>query len=66
MGPALTAVLLLQEYFAHVAGKHEAEQLGEDTERHGGEEEREALSSPSAWPAHPSWRDVCARGKANP
>lgn len=29
-GGLLTAVLLLQEHFAHVAGKHEAEQLGEE------------------------------------
>lgn len=44
-GAALTAVLLFQEHFAHITGKHEAEQLagggGNDSQ-----EEQDKLSLP--------------------
>jgi len=52
-GSGLTAVLLFQEYFAHVAGEHEAKQLREDTAHQKEREEWEALSSPPAWPCPP-------------
>ena len=51
-GSALTAVLLFQEYFAHVAGEHEAEQLRR-TQHQKGREESEALSSSPARPCPP-------------
>lgn len=64
-GSPLTAVLLFQEYFAHVAGEHEAEQLGEDTAHQRGRSGKLFLH-PLPGPAHLAGGAKCAERKANP
>lgn len=57
-GLALTAVLLLQEHFAHVAGEHEAKELGVEGKK------TEALPPPSAWPGSVG-REGAGRARMN-
>lgn len=64
-GAVLTAVLLLQEHFADVTGKHEAEQLvgvgwGDDSQ-----EEQDKLSLPLYPPDSAPWPKQTPKLNAN-